>query len=92
MLCCILLFYPTTQDPAHRTNIALSNLEAAIAQLGERQTEGLKVPGSIPGFGIYLLSECAVRRERRSQILERATSLNFFVRLTPARTANLHRK
>ena len=25
--------------------------EAAIAQLGERQTEDLKVPGSIPGLG-----------------------------------------
>ena len=25
---------------------------AAIAQLGERQTEDLKVPGSIPGLGI----------------------------------------
>ena len=27
---------------------------AAIAQLGERQTEDLKVPGSIPGLGISL--------------------------------------
>ena len=26
---------------------------AAIAQLGERQTEDLEVPGSIPGLGIY---------------------------------------
>ena len=26
--------------------------QAAIAQLGERQTEDLKVPGSIPGRGI----------------------------------------
>ena len=26
---------------------------AAIAQLGERQTEDLKVPGSIPGLGMY---------------------------------------
>ena len=26
--------------------------KAAIAQLGERQTEDLKVPGSIPGLGI----------------------------------------
>ena len=25
--------------------------QAAIAQLGERQTEDLKVPGSIPGLG-----------------------------------------
>ena len=28
------------------------NPSAAIAQLGERQTEDLKVPGSIPGLGI----------------------------------------
>ena len=28
--------------------------QAAIAQLGERQTEDLKVPGSIPGLGIML--------------------------------------
>ena len=27
---------------------------AAIAQLGERQTEDLKVPGSIPGGGSFL--------------------------------------
>ena len=27
---------------------------ADIAQLGERQTEDLKVPGSIPGVGILL--------------------------------------
>ena len=26
--------------------------KAAVAQLGERQTEDLKVPGSIPGGGI----------------------------------------
>ena len=26
-------------------------IQAAIAQLGERQTEDLKVPGSIPGLG-----------------------------------------
>ncbi len=30
---------------------------AAIAQLGERQTEDLKVPGSIPGGGIFLFSQ-----------------------------------
>ena len=28
-------------------------LSAALAQLGERQTEDLKVPGSIPGGGIF---------------------------------------
>ena len=30
----------------------VTSLAAAIAQLGERQTEDLKVPGSIPGGGI----------------------------------------
>ena len=29
--------------------------QAAIAQLGERQTEDLKVPGSIPGLGSFVL-------------------------------------
>ena len=29
------------------------SIRAAIAQLGERQTEDLKVPGSIPGLGIF---------------------------------------
>ena len=29
------------------------SLYAAIAQLGERQTEDLKVPGSIPGLGTF---------------------------------------
>ena len=32
------------------------NARAAIAQLGERQTEDLKVPGSIPGLGMSPLS------------------------------------
>ena len=34
--------------------VAFSYTEAVIAQLGERQTEDLKVPGSIPGRGIFL--------------------------------------
>ena len=33
-------------------NYAYGYGKAAIAQLGERQTEDLKVPGSIPGRGI----------------------------------------
>ena len=33
---------------------------AAIAQLGERQTEDLKVPGSIPGLGITFCSACSL--------------------------------
>ena len=31
---------------------------AAIAQLGERQTEDLKVPGSIPGLGMVGVCSC----------------------------------
>ena len=30
------------------------HLQAAIAQLGERQTEDLKVPGSTPGHGTHV--------------------------------------
>ena len=30
--------------------------EAAIAQLGERQTEDLEVPGSIPGYGMFIFN------------------------------------
>ena len=33
--------------------VAVLFSKAAIAQLGERQTEDLKVPGSIPGLGIF---------------------------------------
>ena len=35
---------------------------AALAQLGERQTEDLKVPGSIPGVGSELF--ISLRRRR----------------------------
>ena len=33
----------------------VESVTAAIAQLGERQTEDLKVPGSIPGVGTLLV-------------------------------------
>ena len=38
------------------------NWVAALAQLGERQTEDLKVPGSIPGFDIiqFILIELKI--------------------------------
>ena len=32
-------------------------MDAQVAQLGERQTEDLNVPGSSPGLGINLLSK-----------------------------------
>ena len=38
-----------------RFNLPRDNM-AAIAQLGERQTEDLKVPGSVPGLGILLIA------------------------------------
>ena len=38
-----------TQDPFWKCHPL--RVRAAIAQLGERQTEDLKVPGSIPGLG-----------------------------------------
>ena len=37
-------------------------MTAAIAQLGERQTEDLKVPGSIPGGGIVFFCFSLTRR------------------------------
>ena len=42
---------PKHERLANRQGISLS---AALAQLGEGQTEDLKVPGSIPGRGIRL--------------------------------------
>ena len=36
-----------------------AQVRAVIAQLGERQTEDLKVPGSIPGHGICTAQENA---------------------------------
>ena len=38
--------------PRKKITFIVSTNMAAIAQLGERQTEDLKVPGSIPGGGI----------------------------------------
>ena len=50
-----------TQLYSNTKHLEFSNLSqfsqlAVIAQLGERQTEDLKVPGSIPGRGIFLFS------------------------------------
>ena len=56
-------------------------LIAAIAQLGERQTEDLEVPGSIPGFGIlssrakplfHIISHsCIFGKEKTSRLNKR---------------------
>ena len=46
---------------------------AAIAQLGERQTEDLKVPGSIPGHGIFKLdivpANCISRKSSNAHLV-----------------------
>ena len=42
------------------TEGAVFILPAALAQLGERQTEDLKVPGSIPGGGIFAIRAAPV--------------------------------
>ena len=49
----MVFFFVALQDPA-RASLA------AIAQLGERQTEDLKVPGSIPGGGIFAIRAAPV--------------------------------
>ena len=38
---------------AWRVSRSFTDSQAAIAQLGERQTEDLKVAGSIPGLGNF---------------------------------------
>ena len=49
-------------DPGKTIRVLLVSLRhlvfADIAQLGERQTEDLKVPGSIPGVGIWIFFLC----------------------------------
>ena len=69
--------------------------QAAIAQLGERQTEDLKVPGSIPGLGIYtylplhFLSVCCAyfsqinaKLKRRHFVFKHLWSSGYDVSLT----------
>ena len=48
----------TTQVRLLVWSFLLCHRQAAIAQLGERQTEDLKVPGSIPGLGILFGFTC----------------------------------
>ena len=42
----------------------MAALHTAIAQLGERQTEDLKVPGSIPGLGNDFMHSFCLARAR----------------------------
>ena len=55
---------------------------AAVAQLGERQTEDLKVPGSIPGLGIfshYFLHILSVSNRKNILLLFSCTMKNLSV-------------
>ena len=64
--------FSTTRATTTHTRASLP-LQAAIAQLGERQTEDLKVPGSIPGLGI---------RFSDALLASRISSLNKLLRVT----------
>ena len=57
------------------TKIECSECTAEIAQLGERQTEDLKVPGSIPGLGIFK------NRQNRTQV-EYDETIAYMVHIT----------
>ena len=52
------------------TFVILIFAEAAIAQLGERQTEDLKVPGSIPGLGILAMGGHGARPRFRKLVMQ----------------------
>ena len=64
-------------------------LMAAIAQLGERQTEDLKVPGSIPGLGMLHAGRWGVNAALRAALL-RAPGQLPFVRLLVYDAATPH--
>ena len=62
-----------------RTLLQKISFMAAIAQLGERQTEDLKVPGSIPGLGMLHTARWEVNAGLRAALL-RAPGQLLFVR------------
>jgi hypothetical protein len=53
---------------------ALPFAAAAIAELGERQTEDLKVPGSIPGLGTALRPNWRSTKKRFPREVESGSS------------------
>ena len=64
--------------------INYTTFNAEIAQLGERQTEDLKVPGSIPGFGTRNFFSLKYKLQRFN--LSSKTTflpLNYLLRLLP---------
>ena len=59
-----------SRAPPPPTHKQASCGNAAIAQLGERQTEDLKVPGTIPGLGIIFSGGgCPSNRKEMPQLL-----------------------
>ena len=52
----------------HMNQFFLRVPAAAIAQLGERQTEDLKVPGSIPGLGTGKTARAAARMRQAAKM------------------------
>ena len=67
------------------TFVILIFAEAAIAQLGERQTEDLKVPGSILGLGrCYARSGGHRPLQRALWLLQGALRGNVFMPVRPA--------
>ena len=55
---CLVLRWGTTREP-YILNDNIYVKRASLAQLGERKTEDLKVPGSIPGGGIHTYDRSA---------------------------------
>ena len=61
---------------------------ADIAQLGERQTEDLKVPGSIPGVGIALVAQSVEHGSNKPRVGGSSPSWSiafWFLQPAPAR-------
>ena len=68
-------------------------LFASIAQLGERQTEDLKVPGSIPGRGSFYCFYCSLLTNptlNPTSPCRTFTSLSYLLHHIPSLTLNAH--
>ena len=82
--------------------IGLATRQAALAQLGERQTEDLKVPGSIPGGGMFLDNPLRALRPARAsanfcsgqlsvaQLVERGTVIGKTAAAIPRSVVRVH--
>ena len=57
---------------------------AAIAQLGERQTEDLEVPGSIPGLGTYIFFSTTNQLQPYNVVIGLRLGTAIYVTLWPS--------